>query len=74
MAITSCELTKGLRQLLRDLHVPVDRSILLHCNSQATLHANLVFYKRTKHVKIIFHFVREAFQASFILYYLRNEL
>lgn len=67
MAMTLCEL-KWLRQLLNDLHVYVDYSIPLHCDSQGAIYiaANPVFHERTKHIEIDCHFVRDAFQAYLI--------
>lgn len=66
MAISLCEL-KWLHRLLQDFHFPIPRSILLHYN-QAVIHisANPIFHKLTKHIEIDCHFVRDAFQSSFI--------
>ena len=49
MATTTCEVT-WLMYLLRDLHISHDKTILMYCDNQATLHifANLVFHERSK--------------------------
>lgn len=76
MVMTLCEL-KWLSSLVRDLHVPITRTIPLHCDNQSVLHIveNLVFHEHTKHIEIDCHFVRDAFQAGFIaLSYIRSEL
>ena len=50
MATTTCEVT-WLLYLLRDLHVPHQKPVLLYCDNQAALHIspNLVFHGRSKH-------------------------
>ena len=50
-----------LRQLLAELHVPVNRAALVYCDNISTVYmsANLVQHQRTKHVEIDLHFVRE---------------
>jgi len=50
MATTTCEVT-WLLYLLRDLHVPHQKPMLLYCDNQAALHIspNLVFHGRSKH-------------------------
>lgn len=76
MAVALCEL-KWLYRLLLDFHVSVPKSVPLHCDSKGAIHiaANLVFHKRTKHIKIDCHFVRNAFQAGFITHqYIRSAL
>ena len=48
-------------QLMKDLHQPVDYIILLYCNNQLTINLveNSVFYVRTKHVEVHYHFIRK---------------
>ncbi|XP_020415542.1 uncharacterized protein LOC109948051 [Prunus persica] len=60
LAITSAELS-WLHQLLRDLHVFLDRPPVLWCDniSALALASNPVFHARTKHIEIDFHFIRE---------------
>ena len=67
MASTIFELM-WLFQLLKDLHVPHLHPALLFCDNQAALHiiVNHVFYKRTKHIDIDRHIVREKLQAGSI--------
>jgi hypothetical protein len=50
-----------LRQLLAELHRPLARSTLVYCNnvSAVYLSTNPVQHKRTKHVEIDLHFVRD---------------
>jgi hypothetical protein len=64
MAATTCELT-WLRCLFKDLQVPL-KPITLFCDNQAALHiaANPVYHKRTKHIEIDCHVVREKIQAG----------
>ena len=50
-----------LRQLLAELHVPVNRAALVYCDNISTVYmfANPVQHQRTKHVEIDLPFVRE---------------
>ena len=59
LATTTCEVT-WLLYLLRDLHVPHQKLVLLYCDNQAALHisANPVFYERSKHIEVDCHIVR----------------
>ena len=59
MATTTCEVT-WLLYLLRDLHVPHQKPVLLYCDNQAALHisANPMFHERSKHIKANCHIVR----------------
>lgn len=61
MASCSCELT-WLRALLQDFNISHPLLALLFCDSKAALHiaANLVFQKRTKHIDIDCHLVRDT--------------
>ena len=60
MAATTCEL-KWLKELLLTLDVEHPNPMRLYCDNQAALHiaANPVFHKRTKHIEINYHFVRD---------------
>ncbi|KAM1753554.1 hypothetical protein ACFX12_006125 [Malus domestica] len=48
-------------QLISDLHQPVDYSVPLYCDNQSAIRLaeNPVFYARTKHVEVHYHFIRE---------------
>ena len=50
-----------LRQLLQELHHPLDKACLVYCDnvSAVYLSTNPVQHQRTKHVEIDLHFVRE---------------
>ena len=50
-----------LRQLLAELHAPVNRAALVYCDNISTVYmsSNPVQHQRTKHVEIDLHFVRE---------------
>ena len=53
--------TCWLRQLLQELHAPISSVMIVYCdNVSATYMAqNPVHYRRTKHIEIDIHFVRE---------------
>ncbi|KAI3797236.1 hypothetical protein L1987_32491 [Smallanthus sonchifolius] len=53
--------TSWLRNLLLELHVPIDKAIIVYCDniSAVYLSENPVQHQRTKHVEIDIHFVRE---------------
>jgi hypothetical protein len=55
-----------LRQLLHELHNPLQRATLVYCDnvSAVYLSTNLVQHQRTKHVEIDLHFVRERVAAG----------
>ena len=59
MATTICEVT-WLLYLLRDLHVPHHKPMLLYCDNQVALHisANPIFHERSKHFEVDCHKVR----------------
>jgi hypothetical protein len=50
-----------LRQLLLELHAPLQRATLVYCDNISTVYmtSNLVQHQRTKHIEIDLHFVRE---------------
>jgi hypothetical protein len=50
-----------LRNLLRELHVRVDKATVIYCDniSAVYLSENPVHHRRTKHVELDIHFVRE---------------
>nr|GEY28033.1 ribonuclease H-like domain-containing protein [Tanacetum cinerariifolium] len=50
-----------LRNLLRELHTPLSTATLVYCDnvSPVNLSSNLVQHKRTKHIEIDIHFVRD---------------
>ena len=55
-------------RLLSDLTLPPSLPISLHSDSQAAIHIakNPVFHKRTKHVNLDCHFVRQQYLAGLI--------
>lgn len=62
-----CEL-QWISYIARDLHFDVPTPIPLWCDNQAAIHivADPVFHKRTKHLDIDCHLVRNLFKAGFI--------
>ncbi|RVW83299.1 Retrovirus-related Pol polyprotein from transposon RE1 [Vitis vinifera] len=60
MALATCELI-WLKHLLRELRFGKDEQMKLICDNQAALHiaSNPVFHKRTKHIEVDRHFIRE---------------
>lgn len=63
MAFATCELV-WIKALLQDFGIPNSSPMWLYYENQATLHiaANHVFHKRTKHIDINCHVVREQLQ------------
>ena len=60
MALPICELI-WLKHLLQELSFEKDEQMKLICDNQAALHisSNLVFHKRTKHIEVDCHFIKE---------------
>ncbi|KAL0411193.1 UNVERIFIED_CONTAM: hypothetical protein Slati_3709000 [Sesamum latifolium] len=67
LASTVCELT-WISYLLQDLGVSFPKPIPLFCDNKAAVHitANPVFHKRTKHLEIDCHIVRDKFKEGFV--------
>jgi hypothetical protein len=65
LAAATCEL-QWILYLLRDLHVPCAKTLVLYCDNLSAIHiaANPVFHERTKHLEIDCHLVREKLQAG----------
>ena len=59
MATTTCEVT-WLLYLLRDLHIPHEKLVLMYCDNQAALDisTNPAFLERSKHIEADCHIVR----------------
>ena len=55
-----------LRQLLRELHTPILKATVAFCDNVSAVYmsANPVHHKRTKHIELDIHFVRERVQAD----------
>jgi hypothetical protein len=58
--------TTWLRQLLQELHIPLQRATVVYCDnvSAVYLSTNPVQHQRTKHIEIDLHFVRERVAAG----------
>lgn len=67
MASTTSEII-WLRALLQDLGFDSSQPTKMFCDNQAAIHiaSNPVFHKRTKHIEVDCHFVRENVQAKII--------
>jgi hypothetical protein len=55
-----------LRQLLHELHSPLQRATLVYCDNVSVVYVstNFVHHQRMKHVEIGLHFVRERVTSS----------
>ena len=58
--------TCWIRQLLQELHRPLDKASVVYCDniSAVYLSANPVQHRRTKHIEIDIHFVRDKVQVG----------
>jgi hypothetical protein len=67
MTSCSCEIT-WLFDLLQDFTILHPQPTLLFCDSKVALHiaANLIFHKRTKHIDIDCHLLRDKIQQGLI--------
>ncbi|GJX25912.1 copia protein [Tanacetum coccineum] len=68
MASKTSELV-WLKYLLAVLQVPCDKPMELYCDNKSAIHmaTNPIFHKRTKHIEIDYHYVREQVQAGKII-------
>ena len=78
MATTTYEVT-WLLYLLRDLHIPRERPVLLYCDNQAAIHisADPVFHERSKHIEVDCHIVKnKVLDGTIKMFYVssRNQL
>jgi ATP sulfurylase len=55
-----------LRQLLGELHIPIQKATVAFCDNVSAVYmsANPVHHKRTKHIELDIHFIRERVQAG----------
>jgi hypothetical protein len=60
MTSTTSELT-WIKQILANLNIKIEGPIKIFCDNQAARHitANIIFHKRTKHIEVDCHFIRE---------------
>ena len=65
MASTASKLT-WIKQLLADIGIKIQEPIKMFCDNQAARHiaTNPVFHKRTKHIEVDCHFIREKIQTK----------
>jgi hypothetical protein len=64
MTSTTSELT-WIKHLLHDIGIECKEAIKIYCENQAARHiaSNSVFHKRTKHIEVDCHFIREKVQS-----------
>jgi hypothetical protein len=75
VATTTCEAV-WLRRILEDLHEQQEQPIQLICDNQSVIQMtkNPVFHKKTKHIDIQYHFVRDLVQQGVVeISYCRTE-
>ena len=67
LAATTSELV-WIKQLLLDFHITLAAPATIFCDNQAAIHiaSNPTFHKRTKHIEIDCHFVRDKLNDGFI--------
>lgn len=67
MAIIVCEMLWS-NQLLHNLNISHKETMILHCDSKATIHIsnNPIYHERTKYIEVEFHFLREKIQEGII--------
>nr|GFA61365.1 ribonuclease H-like domain-containing protein [Tanacetum cinerariifolium] len=58
--------TCWLRNLLRELHIPLSSATLIYCDNVSAMYlsSNPVHHQRTKHIEIDIHFVRDLVAAG----------
>lgn len=68
MTNTTAELT-WMIFILKDLRVLFDSTLTLYCDNISTVHMtiNLVFYARSKHIKLDYHFVHKQVALGLLI-------
>ena len=61
LAAMAAQESTWLKQLMEDLHQPIDYQVSIFCNnlSSIRLAESLVFHARTKHIEVHYHYKRE---------------
>lgn len=61
MAHIACKMM-WITAFLTEIGFPLDESMSMHCDNQAAIYiaSNPVFHKRTKHIEVDYHSVRNA--------------